>query len=131
MDSLDWGLETLTGSSLYITTAEVCLCLVMNLTGLLFFSFLLADLTNILCNLDPAANEFKQTVETLSVEEKRFIRPGQHTSLPDFEQSLRQQLELMETPISRLSSEGVIPRETDHRPPPALRTFPRPAGNML
>ena len=66
MDSLDWGLQTLTGSSLYITTAEVCLCLVMNLTGLLFFSFLLADLTNILCNLDPAANEFKQTVDCLN-----------------------------------------------------------------
>jgi len=38
----------------------------MNLAGLLFFSFLVADLTNILCNLDPAANEFKQTVDCLN-----------------------------------------------------------------
>ena len=66
MDALDWGLQTLTGASLYITTVEACMCVVMNLAGLLFFSFLIADLTNILCNLDPAANEFKQTVDCLN-----------------------------------------------------------------
>lgn len=73
--------------------------------------------------------EFKTTVESLSANEKRFLRAGQHTSLPDFEQSLRQQLQLMETPIARLSSDGLV-QETDNRPPPALRTFPRMPGRL-
>ena len=66
MDCLDWGLQTLSGSSMYISSCEAVLCVLMNLIGLLFFSFLVADLTNILCNLDPAKNEFKQTVDCLN-----------------------------------------------------------------
>ena len=66
VDALDWGLQTMTGASLYITTAEGILSVIQNLMGLLFFSFLLADLTNVLCNLDPAANEFRQTVDCLN-----------------------------------------------------------------
>merc|ERR1711990_627037 len=52
--------------------------------------------------------EFKTTVEALNANEKRFLRPGQHTSLPDFEQSLRQQLQLMEIPMGRLPHEGMF-----------------------
>ena len=32
----------------------------------MFVAFLFGDLTNILCNLDPAANEFKRTVDNLN-----------------------------------------------------------------
>lgn len=76
--------------------------------------------------------EFKTTIEAVGQNEKRFLSSGQRTSLPDFEQSLKQQLELMNTPLARLSAEGVVPTHTEHRPPPALRTFPRlPGASVL
>jgi len=42
------------------------LSVVGNLVGVMFVAFLFGDLTNILCNLDPAANEFKRTVDNLN-----------------------------------------------------------------
>mmetsp|Transcript_6177 Transcript_6177/g.9638 ORF Transcript_6177/g.9638 Transcript_6177/m.9638 type:complete len:950 (-) Transcript_6177:29-2878(-) len=64
--------------------------------------------------------EFKTTVDTLSADQKRFLRHGQHTSLPDFEQSLRQQIQLMETDVSKVWRD-----EVEHRVPSATSTFSR------
>merc|ERR1712046_425517 len=69
--------------------------------------------------------EFKSTIETLQENEKRFLKPGQHTSLPDFEQSMKQQIELMKTPISQFCNRTAAPKDIYQQPPPALRTFPR------
>jgi hypothetical protein len=68
--------------------------------------------------------EFKNTIESLNSQDKRFLRAEQQTSLPNFEQSLKQQIELMNTPIARPSPGGVTRQEMEHRVPPALRTFP-------
>ncbi|KAJ8598510.1 hypothetical protein CTAYLR_001379 [Chrysophaeum taylorii] len=66
VDCLDWGMQTLLGQSVYRNTTEGVLSLVNNLVGVMFFSFLIGDLANILCNLDPASNEYKQTVDSLN-----------------------------------------------------------------
>ena len=66
VDALDWAFQTLSGNTQYITTFEGVLSLVVNLVGLLFFSFLVADLTNMICNLDPVANDYKRTVDSLN-----------------------------------------------------------------
>jgi chromosome segregation ATPase len=64
--------------------------------------------------------EFKNTVETLSADQKRFLKHGQHTSLPDFEQSLRQQIQLMETDAAKIWR-----GEVEHHVPAAMSTFSR------
>ena len=51
------------------------LSVVGNLVGVMFVAFLFGDLTNILCNLDPAANEFKRTVDNLNRNKRRGHRP--------------------------------------------------------
>ena len=66
MDSLDWAVSVMLGNSAYRTTAEGIISILGNLFGVMFVAFLFGDLTNILCNLDPAANEFKQTVDNLN-----------------------------------------------------------------
>lgn len=83
--------------------------------------------------------EFKNTIETLSNDEKRFLKAHTTTtSLPDFEQSLKQQLDLMRLPMPQLSAsdgatakERLKPKAMEHRPPPALRTFPRQPGTFV
>ena len=65
VDSLDWAVSVMLGNSAYRTTAEGIISILGNLFGVMFVAFLFGDLTNILCNLDPAANEFKQTVDNL------------------------------------------------------------------
>ena len=66
VDSLDWAVSVMLGNSAYRTTAEGIISILGNLFGVMFVAFLFGDLTNILCNLDPAANEFKQTVDNLN-----------------------------------------------------------------
>ena len=66
VDSLDWAVSVMLGNSAYRTTAEGIISILGNLFGVMFLAFLFGDLTNILCNLDPAANEFKQTVDNLN-----------------------------------------------------------------
>ena len=46
--------------------AAQVLSIYSNLSGVLFIAFLFGDLTNILCNLDPAMNEFKRTVDNMN-----------------------------------------------------------------
>jgi len=80
--------------------------------------------------------EFSGMVESLSKDERRFLQPTIGTSMPDFGRCMRQQLELLaaDPPGGHgLSAEGPIKRHEDleHRPPPALRTFPRAAGAGL
>lgn len=74
VDSLDWACKVMLGESAYRTTAEGVLSCTVNLIGVAFVAFLFGDLTNILCNLDPASNEFKQTVDNLNkfMSDKRF-----------------------------------------------------------
>ena len=50
---------------------------VSNLVGIMFVAFLFGDLTNILCNLDPASNEFKRTVDNMNkfASDNNFPRP--------------------------------------------------------
>ena len=67
VDALDWAVKTMLGESAYVTTAEGVLSVYSNLSGVLFIAFLFGDLTNILCNLDPASNEFKRTVDNLNL----------------------------------------------------------------
>jgi len=72
--------------------------------------------------------EFKTTVESLSAEDKRFLRPAaQGSAMPDFEQSLKQQLQLLETggprPVRHTDADGL--------PPPSLRTWPRASSRWL
>ena len=62
---LDWALSTLLAESSYVTAGECGLSVANMLFGLLFMSYLIADLTNTLCNTDPAANDFKMTSDTL------------------------------------------------------------------
>ncbi|KAH8046918.1 voltage-gated potassium channel [Aureococcus anophagefferens] len=96
VDSLDWAVQTMLGQSAYMTTAEGVLSIasnragkacdipkgsdlgrVSNLVGIMFVAFLFGDLTNILCNLDPASNEFKRTVDNMNkfASDNNFPRP--------------------------------------------------------
>ncbi|KAH8051877.1 phosphorelay sensor kinase [Aureococcus anophagefferens] len=74
VDCLDWAAKTMLGESAYQTTGEGLLSVSCNVIGVAFVAFLFGDLTNILCNLDPASNEFKQTVDNLNkfMADKRF-----------------------------------------------------------
>ena len=70
-------MSTLLAESSYVTAGECGLSVANMLFGLLFMSYLIADLTNTLCNTDPAANDFKMTSDTLrDFLEENKVPPG-------------------------------------------------------
>ena len=74
---VDWALSTLLAESSYVTAMECGLSVCNMLFGLLFMSYLIADLTNTLCHLDPAANDFKMTSDSLRDFLETHDVPGQ------------------------------------------------------
>lgn len=75
---LDWALSTMLAESSYLTAFEAGLSVLNMLFGLFFLSYLIADLTNTLCNTDPARNDYKMTSDTLRdfLEESRVPGPA-------------------------------------------------------
>lgn len=66
VDCFDWAFQTLLGQSVYINTTEAIMSIVNNLIGVMYLSFLVSELANVMCNLDPAKNDYKQTVDMLN-----------------------------------------------------------------
>lgn len=54
------------GEATFVTHAEGVLGFVMMLVGCIMIAFLLGDLTNVVSNMDPVMNEFKQTIDSLN-----------------------------------------------------------------
>lgn len=61
-----WALITLTGEADTRTHAEGVLGMFLMLVGILILAFLIGDISNIMSNLDPVTNEFKQTLDNLN-----------------------------------------------------------------
>jgi len=61
-----WALIALNGEADTITHAECVLGLIIMLMGVIILAFLIGDMSNIMSNLDPVANEFKQTLDNLN-----------------------------------------------------------------
>eukprot|EP00929_Paragymnodinium_shiwhaense_P097972 TRINITY_DN59536_c0_g1_i1.p1 TRINITY_DN59536_c0_g1~~TRINITY_DN59536_c0_g1_i1.p1 ORF type:complete len:1523 (-),score=373.60 TRINITY_DN59536_c0_g1_i1:19-4587(-) len=75
--------------------------------------------------------EFKATCSKLEEDNRRFLQPMVHTTMPDFAKTMQQQMSLAATPLQVLTSDGVVDHHaTEHRPPPALRTFSRFPGEL-
>lgn len=61
-----WALIALNGEADAITHTEAVLGLFIMLMGVIILAFLVGDMSNIMSNLDPVANEFKQTLDNLN-----------------------------------------------------------------
>ncbi|KAJ8600749.1 hypothetical protein CTAYLR_003942 [Chrysophaeum taylorii] len=66
VDSFDWAFQTLLGQSMYTNTTEGVMSILNNFVGVMYISFLIGELANVMCNLDPAKNEYKKTVDMLN-----------------------------------------------------------------
>ena len=75
MEAAVWALVAINGEASTRTHGEGVLGLLIMLMGIIVMAFLIGDLSNIMSNLDPVANEFKQTLDNLN--EIRFsIEPS-------------------------------------------------------
>lgn len=61
-----WALVALNGEASTRTHGEGVLGLLVMLMGIIVMAFLIGDLSNIMSNLDPVSNEFKQTLDNLN-----------------------------------------------------------------
>ena len=61
-----WALVAINGEASTRTHGEGVLGLLVMLMGIIVMAFLIGDLSNIMSNLDPVANEFKQTLDNLN-----------------------------------------------------------------
>jgi hypothetical protein len=61
-----WALVAINGEASTRTHGEGVLGLLIMLMGIIVMAFLIGDLSNIMSNLDPVANEFKQTLDNLN-----------------------------------------------------------------
>lgn len=61
-----WALIALNGEAATQTHAEGVLGLYIMLSGVIILAFLVGDMSNIMSNLDPVANEFSQTLDNLN-----------------------------------------------------------------
>ena len=66
MEACIWALIALNGEADTRTHAEGVLGLTIMLSGVIILAFLVGDMSNITSNLDPVANEFKQTLDNLN-----------------------------------------------------------------
>merc|ERR1712113_818301 len=75
--------------------------------------------------------EFKATIENLDANRQSFLPQTCGTSMPDFGDSLKQQLRILEGAPHQMSAGRVAGNNTessDNWPPLALRTYPRGPG---
>ncbi|KAH8064565.1 voltage-gated potassium channel [Aureococcus anophagefferens] len=61
-----WALIALNGEADARTHAECVLGMIIMLVGVIILAFLVGDMSNIMSNLDPVTNEFKQTLDNLN-----------------------------------------------------------------
>ncbi|KAH8067774.1 voltage-gated potassium channel [Aureococcus anophagefferens] len=61
-----WALIALNGEADARTHAECVLGMIIMLIGVIILAFLVGDMSNIMSNLDPVTNEFKQTLDNLN-----------------------------------------------------------------
>ena len=61
-----WALIALNGEADAHTHAECVLGILIMLIGVIILAFLIGDMSNIMSNLDPVKNEFKQTLDNLN-----------------------------------------------------------------
>ena len=62
----EWAIGCTLGSiGTYENLAEACLSIVANLVGMLYMSFIIADLSTALASYDPALNEYNMVTDTL------------------------------------------------------------------